>query len=200
MNIKERQRRFSIIEPAKEIQLQKMVTTYLQLYYKGISFRNDLAGNNISKAQSGIAKSINERKGWPDFEIFVPRLGFGGLHIEFKKEGTNLIQRKDAKKAKVAYYKRKNEVSLVKQGKRFIRKKSAVKIPVYENKVRKSGDWISNHIEDQAICHEILTEANRKVGFSIGLLNALKIIDGYLLEDEEMMNEGFFKKPQLVEF
>ena len=86
----------------REYQICKDIAIYLRLQYPNVIFHFDLAGLNLSRAQSGMMKAIQGGRGWPDLFIAEPRLVFGatddlpfgtnynGLFIEVKAEDIRL--------------------------------------------------------------------------------------------------------------
>lgn len=77
----------------REYQICKDISIYLRLQYPLVIFHWDLAGLNLSRAQSGMMKSIQFHRGFPDLFIAESRLGYNGLFIEVKAEGTRLYKR-----------------------------------------------------------------------------------------------------------
>ena len=154
-------------EPVDEYKLCKSLTSFLNFYLPSIDYRVDFAGSNLSKAQAAKLKAVNKYRGLPDLEIFNPRAGFTGLHIELKKAGTKLIRTNDAKAPLV--------VSSVNwKGK---------KLSITENKIRKKGDWFNEHLEEQAKALAMLSSNGRACFFGVGKAQCLTIILSYLTED-----------------
>ena len=77
----------------REHQICKDIALYLRLQYPAILYHFDLAGLNLSRAQAGMMKSIQGNRGFPDLFIAESRLGYRGLFIEVKVEGTKLYKR-----------------------------------------------------------------------------------------------------------
>ena len=76
----------------REYQICKDIAIYLRLQYPDVIFHFDLAGLNLSRAQSGMMKSIQGGRGWPDLFIAESRGKYHGLFIEIKSEGTRLLK------------------------------------------------------------------------------------------------------------
>jgi hypothetical protein len=77
----------------REYQICKDIAQYLRLQYPAVLFHFDLAGLNLSRAQAGMMKAIQSHRGFPDLFIAEPRLGYNGLFIEVKAEGTRLYKK-----------------------------------------------------------------------------------------------------------
>jgi hypothetical protein len=75
-----------------EYQLYKQVSTYLKYQYPKVLYRFDMAGLNLSIAQAGMNKAIQNGKGYPDLIILEKRGNYGALFIELKPEGTKLYK------------------------------------------------------------------------------------------------------------
>jgi hypothetical protein len=65
----------------------------MRLQYPAVLFHFDLAGLNLSRAQAGMMKAIQGNRGFPDLFIAESKLGYHGLFIEVKVEGTKLYKR-----------------------------------------------------------------------------------------------------------
>ena len=78
---------------SKEYQLYKQVAAYLRLQYPKVMYHFDLTGVNLSKAQAGMTKAIQDCSGYPDLFIAESRNGTHGLYLELKAEGTRLHKR-----------------------------------------------------------------------------------------------------------
>jgi hypothetical protein len=74
-----------------EYLLSRAIASYLKWKHPEVVFKFDVTGLNLSMAQAGMNKAIQQRKGWPDLMIFEPRGDFSGLFIELKKDGTKIV-------------------------------------------------------------------------------------------------------------
>lgn len=70
----------------------KAISDYLRLVHPKVLFHWDLAGLNLSRAQSGMMKAIQHSKGWPDLMIFHPTNG-KILFLEIKGSGVKLYKK-----------------------------------------------------------------------------------------------------------
>jgi len=77
----------------REYQICKDIAFYMRLQYPTVLFHFDLAGLNLSRAQAGMMKAIQDNRGFPDLLIAESRLGYYGLFIEVKVEGTKLYKK-----------------------------------------------------------------------------------------------------------
>ena len=77
----------------REYQICKDIAQYMRLQYPAVLFHFDLAGLNLSRAQAGMMKAIQGNRGFPDLFVAESRLGYHGLFIEVKIEGTRLYKR-----------------------------------------------------------------------------------------------------------
>lgn len=83
----------------EEYQVCKQIAIYLRYQYPDIIYHFDLAGLNLSRAQAGMMKAIQGKRGWADLTIAEPKplsphhggFGFCGLFLEVKKEGTKIF-------------------------------------------------------------------------------------------------------------
>jgi len=70
-----------------EYNLCKAIADYLRLQYPHVEYRFDLAGLCLSKAQAGMNKALQKRRGFPDLQIMEPRGQYHGAFFEIKAEG-----------------------------------------------------------------------------------------------------------------
>lgn len=77
----------------QEYTLYKQLATYLRYQYRNILYHFDPTGLNLSKAQSGMLKAIQNHRGYPDLVIYEPRNGYHGLFIELKRDGERIHKR-----------------------------------------------------------------------------------------------------------
>lgn len=72
--------------------LCRQIACYLRSKYPNVIYHFDLAGLNLSKAQAGMMKGIQGKRGWPDLFIAEVKGKYHGLFIELKPEGTKLLK------------------------------------------------------------------------------------------------------------
>jgi hypothetical protein len=77
----------------REYQICKDIAIYLRMQYPNVIFHFDLAGLNLSRAQAGMMKAIQGKRGWPDLFIAEPKAFLNGLFIEVKAEGTKIYKK-----------------------------------------------------------------------------------------------------------
>jgi hypothetical protein len=172
-------------EPKTEYDLQKRISRYMETHYPTIQYRVDIAGSNLSMTQATKNKVVNKRRGWHDFEVYDLSGGWVGLCIELKKAGTRLTMQRDSKIKKII-------------GKKKIARYGTVMIR--ENKIRKAGDWVDNHIEEQADSLQVMRNLERLAAFGVGLDNCLKLIEGYLNNNPLLVSEGLHEKERELIF
>lgn len=122
----------------EEYQLYKNIALYMKYQYPNVLYRFDMAGLNLSKAQAGMNKAIQQRRGWSDLFIAEPRGKFHGLFIELKREGEVLTKR--------------------------------------------NGEPVTEHVQEQINCMNLLKAKGYDAGFAIGFDDAKKMIDWYLAQ------------------
>ena len=120
----------------EEYQLYKDIALYMKYQYPNVLYRFDMAGLNLSKAQAGMNKAIQQRRGWSDLFIAEPRGEFHGLFVELKKEGESLT--------------------------------------------KKNGEPVTDHVQEQINCLNLLRCKGYYAEFAIGWDEAKKVIDWYL--------------------
>ena len=69
-----------------EYTICKQIAQYMRLQYPEYIYHYDLAGLNLSKAQSGRMKAIQGARGFPDFFLIRPNKMYSGLFLEIKAE------------------------------------------------------------------------------------------------------------------
>lgn len=78
----------------KEYILAKQIAQFMRYQYPKIIYHFDLAGLNLSRAQAGMMKAIQGKRGFPDLFIAQANECYHGLFLElktvspFKKDGT----------------------------------------------------------------------------------------------------------------
>lgn len=163
-----------------EENLQIQVADYLRLQYPNVLFHSDYgSGVNLTIGQAVMQKRLNGgKRAWPDMFIAEPKVQktkyvdylngkacsmsdfvYHGLFLELKKDGTKLKREKDCKKP-----------LKIKVGRNT----------VYEDKIRRAGDWWDLHIEEQAEMLKELRHRGYKAEFAVGFEQAKQIIDDYL--------------------
>jgi len=78
----------------RETQIYRNIALYLKLQYPNVLYHFDPTGLNLTKTQSGILKSIQGGKGYPDLFIIEPSRDFKyhGLFIEIKSEDSKIFK------------------------------------------------------------------------------------------------------------
>jgi hypothetical protein len=76
--------------------LQRQVCHWLRLNYPNVNFRSDYAsGLHLTPHQARTHASLQSGRSWPDLFIYKRCLGYGGLPLELKVEGTKIHTRKN---------------------------------------------------------------------------------------------------------
>lgn len=75
----------------RESIVHEQVCNYIRAKYPNVIFNSDGAGNNLSRAQAGMAKMLRSVPGFPDLQIPEPRGGYHGLFLELKREGVRVF-------------------------------------------------------------------------------------------------------------
>lgn len=173
-------------EPADEYGVSKRLSEYLQTFHKELEFRFDYAGlsttrrvkdkktgqvNEVVSIEAKKHKAISKRRGWPDFELYLWRGNSCGLCLELKKSGENLRMKRDARKPKVIGHK------TVK----------GARVKIRENKIRRAGEYVDLHVEEQGKALEILRINGRMAGFSVGLEATLINVEAYIHANIEVL-------------
>ncbi len=70
--------------------VHRQVCDYVRLKWPTAIFNSDGAGNNLSRAQAGMAKMLRCAAGFPDWFLAEPHGRYHGLFLELKREGTKL--------------------------------------------------------------------------------------------------------------
>jgi hypothetical protein len=78
--------------------LSKAVADYLRLQFPRVEYHFDQSGTMMTKAQSGMQKALQKRRGFADLFIMEPRGQYHGCFIELKAEGVRL-RKKDGSPA-----------------------------------------------------------------------------------------------------
>ncbi|HLG78322.1 MAG TPA: hypothetical protein VKX46_18050, partial [Ktedonobacteraceae bacterium] len=134
----------------------------------GVHLRSDTGSGAYN---SEWAKQQHQRqqshRGEPDIVIYAARHNFHALMIEMKPTGFQLRMQRDGHKIRV-YKDRKGRVI------------------GSDYKVRKKGDWVNLHVEEQARCLEDYNHAGYLARFAVGLDAAKKLVRYYFdLPDED---------------
>lgn len=90
----------------KEYIICKQIAQYMRLQYPQYIYHYDLAGLNLSRAQSGMMKAIQGKKGFPDFFLAHSNNEYSGLFLEIKVETPYL---KDGKTLKSSEHLREQQ-------------------------------------------------------------------------------------------
>lgn len=98
-----------------------------------------------------VSDASGTTKTWWIDESASDNMGYFGLFLELKRDGTVLKRPKDAR--------------AILKG---------------ETKLRRAGDWFDDHVEEQAMMLERLRRLGYKAEFAAGFDSAKKIIDEYL--------------------
>lgn len=80
------QRRNPNIGIPLESVVHQTVCQYIRVKYPDAMFNSDGAGNNLSKAQAGMAKMLRSSAGFPDLFICEPKGRYFGMFLELKRE------------------------------------------------------------------------------------------------------------------
>lgn len=76
---------------AREATIHQYVCDYLKLAYPRLIFRTDFAaGIKMTMFQAIKHKKLQAGRAYPDLFIAAPRLGFHGMYLELKREGTRV--------------------------------------------------------------------------------------------------------------
>lgn len=75
----------------QEYELSRAISTYCRLQYPNIIFHFDLAGLNLSRAQAGMTKAIQGKRGFPDLFLAEPRKQYHGMFLELKRVGEKVF-------------------------------------------------------------------------------------------------------------
>lgn len=70
--------------------VHRQVCDYVRLKWPDAIFNSDGAGNNLSRAQAGMAKMLRCSAGFPDWFLAQPMGRYHGLFLELKREGVKL--------------------------------------------------------------------------------------------------------------
>ena len=68
----------------KEYIICKQIAQYMRRQYPEYIYHYDLAGLNLSRAQAGMMKAIQGKRGFPDFFLIHPIGKYSGLFLEIK--------------------------------------------------------------------------------------------------------------------
>jgi len=174
-------------EPETELRLALTLSGYMKNNYPNLEFRFDYAGLSTAKkgrngliaesVQSKIMKTLNKRKGWPDFELFLSNSSYTGLVLELKRDGEKIRRSQDAKQGLITHY---NYIG---------KNKNRTRVPVREVRIRKAGDYKDLHIEEQAECLMIHSGTSGKAaGFTVGLERTLVALEAYINGQFQLLN------------
>lgn len=136
-----------------EADLQMAVAGYLRTYYPDVLFHSDFgSGVKLTMGQATKQKRMNGgRRAWPDMFIAEPRVNF------IPPEG---IMGCDT-------WTHGLFLELKREGTRIV-------------KARKSDEWASDHIAEQAALLRKLRSKGYMAEFAVGFEEAKQIIDNYL--------------------
>lgn len=70
----------------KEYIICKQIAQYMRQQYPEYIYHYDLAGLNLSRAQAGMMKAIQGKRGFPDFFLMHSNNRYKGLFLEIKAE------------------------------------------------------------------------------------------------------------------
>lgn len=68
----------------KEYILAKQIAQFMCYQYPKVIYHFDLAGLNLSRAQAGMMKAIQGKRGWTDLFIAKANRDYHGLFLELK--------------------------------------------------------------------------------------------------------------------
>lgn len=74
----------------REEEIQLALSLWMRYAFPDALFLSDGSGVRLSKRTAVMMSKMRSTRGFPDMLIFEPRLGYVGLAIELKKEGTRL--------------------------------------------------------------------------------------------------------------
>lgn len=169
----------------EEYQIYKQIATYMRYQYPKVAYRFDQAGLNLSKAQAGMNKAIQDSRGWPDLFIAEPKKSLSIVDFDLEEatamgeEHLNYMLAAHPPKEIRPHYSGLF-IEVKKDGTVLRRPKDARMILKGETKLRLAGDWFDDHIEEQAMMLERLRKIGYMAEFSVGFMETKHIIDTYL--------------------
>lgn len=83
----------------REEKLQQVLCRLIRLQHPKAQFNSDSSGIKLSIGQAKQMQSVKSGRGFPDFVLYVRRMGFGALFLELKKEGENPYKKDGTLKA-----------------------------------------------------------------------------------------------------
>lgn len=149
---------------SSEAELQEQVADYLRLQYPDVMFHSDFgSGIKLTPGQAVKQKRQNGgRRAWPD--MFIAEPTFSVMQI-------------GGKPPRKARFKERVPVDLVAEifGGFFLElKKDGTRLK------KKNGEWVTEHIAEQAKVLEKLRQRGYCAEFAVGFEEAKRMIDEYL--------------------
>jgi len=86
---------YNLMRRSREDTIHQHFARFLKYQFPKCLFNTDLAGVPMYGVMAKKASQYRSGNGFPDIMIFEPRLGYGGLFIELKKDNERLVLVKD---------------------------------------------------------------------------------------------------------
>ena len=76
-----------------EEKVQSQIVQYLKAQYPKVLFKSDMAGIKLPMGYAVKLSKLRSDKGFPDIDIFEPRRGYHGFHLELKRDKVRLFKK-----------------------------------------------------------------------------------------------------------